>query len=218
MRSRRCLQGQPVANAGEARASSHPTELGYSASSLAASRIGAGKDAKELRKPLYCAGCPHNVSTRVPAGSRAVAGIGCHYMAQWMDRDTYTPTQMGGEGANWIGQAPFTDEGHIFVNLGDGTYFHSGILAIRAAVSAGVNVTYKLLFNDAVAMTGGQPVDGRLSVADVVAQMRAEGGCRGPGGQRRAASPPRAGGAPFRRALNSTPCSANCAQRRAARC
>ena len=170
-----CLQGQPVANGGEARASSHPTELGYSASSLAASRIGGGKDAKELRKPLYCAGCPHNVSTRVPAGSRAVAGIGCHYMAQWMDRDTYTPTQMGGEGANWIGQAPFTDEGHIFVNLGDGTYFHSGILAIRAAVSAGVNVTYKLLFNDAVAMTGGQPVDGRLSVADVVAQVRAEG-------------------------------------------
>ena len=136
-----------------------------------------GKTAKELRMPLYCAGCPHSVSTRVPDGSRAIAGIGCHYMAQWMDRDTYTPTQMGGEGANWIGQAPFTDEGHVFVNLGDGTYFHSGILAIRAAVAAGVNVTYKLLVNDAVAMTGGQPVDGPLSLADIVAQVRAEGVC-----------------------------------------
>ena len=134
-----------------------------------------GKTAKELRMPLYCAGCPHSVSTRVPNGSRAIAGIGCHYMAQWMDRDTYTPTQMGGEGANWIGQAPFTDEGHVFVNLGDGTYFHSGILAIRAAVAAGVNVTYKLLVNDAVAMTGGQPVDGPLSLADIAAQVRAEG-------------------------------------------
>ena len=134
-----------------------------------------GKLAKELRVPLYCAGCPHSVSTRVPDGSRAIAGIGCHYMAQWMDRDTYTPTQMGGEGANWIGQAPFTDERHVFVNLGDGTYFHSGILAIRAAVAAGVNVTYKLLVNDAVAMTGGQPVDGPLSLPDIVAQVRAEG-------------------------------------------
>ena len=142
------------------------------------SRNGAaagGKPAKELRLPLYCAGCPHSVSTRVPDGSRAIAGIGCHYMAQWMDRDTYTPTQMGGEGANWIGQAPFTDEDHVFVNLGDGTYFHSGILAIRAAVAAGVNVTYKLLVNDAVAMTGGQPVDGPLTLADMVAQVRAEG-------------------------------------------
>ena len=174
-----CLPGQPAADAGAnvmaSRASSHPADLAHPASALPASLNGDGKDAKELRKPLYCAGCPHNVSTRVPAGSRAVAGIGCHYMAQWMDRDTYTATQMGGEGANWIGQAPFTDEGHIFVNLGDGTYFHSGLLAIRAAVSARVNVTYKLLFNDAVAMTGGQPVDGPLSVADIVAQVRAEG-------------------------------------------
>ena len=173
-----CLQGQPAdagANVMASRASSHPADLAHPASAVAASLNGDGKDAKELRKPLYCAGCPHNVSTRVPTGSRAVAGIGCHYMAQWMDRDTYTATQMGGEGANWIGQAPFTDEGHIFVNLGDGTYFHSGILAIRAAVSAGVNVTYKLLFNDAVAMTGGQPVDGPLSVAGIVAQVRAEG-------------------------------------------
>ena len=132
-------------------------------------------DSKQSRKPLYCAGCPHSTSTRVPAGSRAVAGIGCHYMAQWMDRNTHTVTHMGAEGANWIGQAPFTRERHIFVNLGDGTYFHSGILAIRAAVAAGVNVTYKILANDAVAMTGGQPVEGRLTVANIVNQARAEG-------------------------------------------
>ena len=131
--------------------------------------------AKEARRPIYCAGCPHNTSTRVPVGSRAAAGIGCHYMAQWMDRNTATVTHMGAEGVNWIGQAPFTDEQHIFANLGDGTYFHSGILAIRAAVAAGVNITYKILVNDAVAMTGGQPVEGGLSVADVVTQVRAEG-------------------------------------------
>ena len=133
------------------------------------------QSAKETRKPLYCAGCPHNASTRVPDGSRAGAGIGCHYMAQWMDRNTFAVTHMGAEGANWLGQAPFTDERHIFVNLGDGTYFHSGILAIRAAVAAGANVTYKVLFNDAVAMTGGQSVDGELTVARVVEQVRAEG-------------------------------------------
>ena len=133
------------------------------------------KNAKEARQPLYCAGCPHNTSTRVPAGSRAAAGIGCHYMAQWMDRSTATVTHMGAEGVNWIGQAPFTDEQHIFANLGDGTYFHSGILAIRAAVAAGVNITYKILLNDAVAMTGGQPVEGGLTVEDIVAQVRAEG-------------------------------------------
>ncbi len=133
------------------------------------------ESAGSARTPLFCAGCPHNRSTRVPEGSRASAGIGCHYMAQWMDRETHTVTQMGGEGANWIGQAPFTDESHIFVNLGDGTYYHSGLLAIRAAVAAGVNVTYKILFNDAVAMTGGQPIDGPLSVADMIAQLRAEG-------------------------------------------
>ena len=132
-------------------------------------------DAKQSRKPLYCAGCPHSISTRVPTGSRASAGIGCHYMAQWMDRNTHTVTHMGAEGANWIGHAPFTDERHIFVNLGDGTYFHSGILAIRAAVAAGVNITYKILANDAVAMTGGQPVDGTLAVADIVSQVVAEG-------------------------------------------
>lgn len=127
------------------------------------------------RKPWYCSGCPHNTSTVVPHGSMAMAGIGCHYMVQWMDRDTYTFTQMGGEGATWIGQAPFTDTRHVFQNLGDGTYFHSGLLAIRAAISAGVNITYKILYNDAVAMTGGQPVDGFLSVARMTYQLRGEG-------------------------------------------
>ena len=130
--------------------------------------------ANVARQPLYCAGCPHSRSTKVPEGSRALAGIGCHYMVQWMDRNTSTFTQMGGEGVTWIGQAPFTDEEHVFVNLGDGTYFHSGVLAIRAAVAAGVNVTFKLLFNDAVAMTGGQAVEGGLTVEDVVAQVKAE--------------------------------------------
>ncbi len=127
------------------------------------------------RVPYFCSGCPHNISTLVPEGSRAVAGIGCHYMATWMDRDTDTFTHMGGEGATWIGQAPFTDTDHIFVNLGDGTYYHSGLLAIRAAVAAGVNITYKILYNDAVAMTGGQPVDGPLSVPIITNQVRAEG-------------------------------------------
>jgi len=127
------------------------------------------------RVPFYCSGCPHNTSTVVPAGSRAVAGIGCHYMVVWMDRNTSTFTQMGGEGAPWIGQAPFTDEKHIFANLGDGTYFHSGYLAIRAAVAAKVPITYKILFNDAVAMTGGQSVDGALTVPMITQQVYAEG-------------------------------------------
>ncbi|MSO69163.1 MAG: indolepyruvate ferredoxin oxidoreductase family protein [Alphaproteobacteria bacterium] len=127
------------------------------------------------RVPYFCSGCPHNTSTKVPEGSRALAGIGCHYMAQWMDRETDTYTQMGAEGATWIGQAPFTETRHIFQNLGDGTYFHSGLLAIRAAVSAKVNMTYKILFNDAVAMTGGQPMDGPLNVAMITNQLRAEG-------------------------------------------
>ncbi len=128
------------------------------------------------RKPFFCSGCPHNTSTRVPEGSRAVAGIGCHYMAVWMpDRRTETFTQMGGEGTPWIGQAPFTDEKHIFANLGDGTYFHSGLLAIRAAVAAKVNITYKILFNDAVAMTGGQATDGSLTVPEITRQVAAEG-------------------------------------------
>ena len=127
------------------------------------------------RKPWFCSGCPHNTSTVLPAGSRAYGGIGCHYMATWMDRGTVTFTQMGGEGATWLGQAPFTETKHVFQNLGDGTYFHSGLLAIRAAVAAGVNITYKILYNDAVAMTGGQPFDGSLSVSRIVEQLRAEG-------------------------------------------
>ncbi len=127
------------------------------------------------RQPHFCSGCPHNTSTKVPEGSIAFAGIGCHYMAQWMDRSTFTFTQMGGEGATWIGQAPFTSTKHVFQNLGDGTYFHSGILAIRAAIASGVNITYKILYNDAVAMTGGQPIDGSLSVEQIVYQLRGEG-------------------------------------------
>jgi indolepyruvate ferredoxin oxidoreductase len=127
------------------------------------------------RKPYFCSGCPHNTSTKVPEGSRAMAGIGCHYMAVWMDRNTQTYTQMGGEGVPWIGQAPFSETQHVFANLGDGTYFHSGILAIRASVSAGVNITYKLLYNDAVAMTGGQHLDGTLTVPQLTRQLAAEG-------------------------------------------
>ncbi len=129
-----------------------------------------------LRVPHYCSGCPHNTSTRVPEGSRALAGIGCHYMATWIyPTTTQTFSQMGGEGVAWIGQAPFTETPHVFANLGDGTYFHSGILAIRAAAAAKVNITYKILYNDAVAMTGGQPLEGALSVAQLVGQLAAEG-------------------------------------------
>ena len=127
------------------------------------------------RQPYFCSGCPHNSSTRVPEGSTAMAGIGCHYMVQWMDRATETFTQMGGEGVPWSGIAPYTEEPHRFVNLGDGTYFHSGLLAIRASVAADVNLTYKVLYNDAVAMTGGQGVDGELSPARVTHQLHAEG-------------------------------------------
>ena len=127
------------------------------------------------RKPFFCSGCPHNSSTVVPEGSRALAGIGCHYMVQTMPRSTASFTQMGGEGVSWVGQAPFTQEPHVFVNLGDGTYFHSGVLAIRQAVAAKVNITYKILFNDAVAMTGGQPVDGVLTVPLIARQLAAEG-------------------------------------------
>jgi len=127
------------------------------------------------RIPYFCSGCPHNTSTKVPEGSRATAGIGCHVMAIWMDRSTSTFTHMGGEGVPWIGQAQFTNEKHIFANLGDGTYYHSGSLAIRASVAANVNITYKILYNDAVAMTGGQPVDGPLSPSDIARQVAAEG-------------------------------------------
>ena len=134
-------------------------------------------------------GCPHNTSTRVPEGSRAVAGIGCHYMAVWMDRSTATFTQMGGEGVPWVGQAPFTNEKHIFANLGDGTYFHSGLLAIRQSIAAGVNITYKILYNDAVAMTGGQQVGERPeghSVTQIMKSVLAEGATQAGDRDRRA--------------------------------
>ncbi len=128
-----------------------------------------------LRKPYYCAGCPHNTSTKVPDGSFAMVGIGCHYMVQWMDRNSSLCTHMGGEGVPWVGAAPFSETDHIFANLGDGTYFHSGTLAIRQAVAAKVNITYKILYNDAVAMTGGQAVDGEMPVYRVAQQCIAEG-------------------------------------------
>lgn len=130
----------------------------------------------QVRTPFFCSGCPHNSSTRVPEGSRAFAGIGCHAMASLVpERRTGTYTHMGGEGANWIGQAPFSKDSHVFQNLGDGTYAHSGLMAIRAAAAAGVNITYKILYNDAVAMTGGQPAEGQFSVAQITRQVVAEG-------------------------------------------
>jgi indolepyruvate ferredoxin oxidoreductase len=138
-------------------------------------QLGGGNVVPFGRTPYFCSGCPHNTSTKVPEGSRALAGIGCHYLAQFMDRSTATFTQMGGEGVPWIGQAPFTETKHIFANLGDGTYTHSGVLAIRAAIAAKVNITYKLLFNDAVAMTGGQPSDSGLTVPVLTRQLAAEG-------------------------------------------
>lgn len=128
-----------------------------------------------VRKPYFCSGCPHSTSTRVPEGSEALGGVGCHYMATWMDRRTAGLTQMGGEGADWIGLAPYTKQPHIFQNMGEGTYFHSGYLAIRQAIAARANITYKILFNDAVAMTGGQPVDGQISVPKICQQLRGEG-------------------------------------------
>jgi indolepyruvate ferredoxin oxidoreductase len=130
------------------------------------------------RIPYFCAGCPHNSSTIVPDGARAYAGIGCHYMVQWMDRATEGFTQMGGEGANWVGEAPFSKRRHVFQNIGDGTFIHSGSLAIRAAVAAGTNVTYKLLYNDAVAMTGGQALDGGMTVQQMAQAVAAEGAKR----------------------------------------
>ncbi|MCD6680597.1 MAG: indolepyruvate ferredoxin oxidoreductase family protein [Burkholderiaceae bacterium] len=127
------------------------------------------------RIPFFCSGCPHNTSTRVPEGSRAQSGIGCHGMAMWMDRSTSGLLQMGGEGANWVAHGAFTNTPHVFQNLGDGTYFHSGSLAIRQAVAARANVTYKILHNDAVAMTGGQHPDGTVNAASIARQVRAEG-------------------------------------------
>jgi indolepyruvate ferredoxin oxidoreductase len=134
-------------------------------------------NAQELasRLPYFCSGCPHNTSTKVPEGSRAYAGIGCHYMVQWMDRSTIGATHMGGEGANWIGEAKFSTRDHVFQNLGDGTYNHSGIQAIRAALASDVNITYKILFNDAVAMTGGQGNEGGLTSQRIVAELKAMG-------------------------------------------
>ena len=137
--------------------------------------------ADAARQPWFCSGCPHNTSTQVPEGSRAMAGIGCHFMATWMDRRTIGFTQMGGEGVPWVGQEPFSTESHVFANLGDGTYFHSGLLAVRQSIAAGVNITYKILYNDAVAMTGGQQVGERPeghSVVQIAQSMRAEGAQR----------------------------------------
>ena len=127
------------------------------------------------RTPWFCSGCPHNSSTKLPEGSRAYAGIGCHYMVQWMGRETTGFTHMGGEGVNWVGEAPFSKRDHVFQNLGDGTYNHSGSLAIRAALAAGTNITYKILFNDAVAMTGGQPNEGGLTAPKIAQELVAMG-------------------------------------------
>ena len=160
----------------------HPVEqrvkerIAYLEAKEAVLNVGSTKtDPNKERIPHFCSGCPHNTSTKVPEGSRALAGIGCHYMVLWMDRKTSTFTHMGAEGVTWIGHAPFTNEQHVFQNLGDGTYFHSGLLAIRAAVAAKVNMTYKILYNDAVAMTGGQHVDGPLDPAMISRQIAAEG-------------------------------------------
>ncbi len=136
---------------------------------------GGNQPPSMVRTPYFCSGCPHNTSTKVPEGSRAGAGIGCHYMAMWMDRSTLGFTHMGAEGVNWTGQAPFVKTPHIFQNLGDGTYYHSGLLAIRAAVAAGTTITYKILYNDAVAMTGGQSHDGPLDPVMMAHQVWAEG-------------------------------------------
>ena len=134
------------------------------------------KPSKTVRSAFFCSGCPHNSSIKHPEGSRNMGGIGCHWMAVWVPELTTEPSvQMGGEGTNWIGQAPFMEDKHVFQNLGDGTYYHSGLMAIRAAVASGVNITYKILYNDAVAMTGGQAVDGKLTVSDITRQLWAEG-------------------------------------------
>ncbi|WP_293898661.1 indolepyruvate ferredoxin oxidoreductase family protein [Phenylobacterium sp.] len=141
----------------------------------AASMAAVTLSSDQQRKPFFCSGCPHNSSTRLPEGSRALAGIGCHYMASFNDPSTDLNSHMGGEGLSWVGASPFTDEKHVFVNLGDGTYNHSGSLAIRAAVAAGANMTYKLLFNDAVAMTGGQAAESGFTVPQITRQLTAEG-------------------------------------------
>src|SRR5262249_51428178 len=136
-----------------------------------------GRARVHVRTPFFCSGCPHNTSTVVPEGSIAAAGIGCHSMAIWTGR-AVAFTHMGGEGTQWIGSAPFTETPHMFQNVGDGTYYHSASLAIRAAVAAKVSITFKLLFNDAGAMTGGQPLDGPLTVPQITRQVHAEGATR----------------------------------------
>ncbi|MFY0679861.1 MAG: indolepyruvate ferredoxin oxidoreductase family protein [Thalassovita sp.] len=150
---------------------------GVKAGLSALSEARRNDNAEELasRLPYFCSGCPHNSSTKVPEGSRAYAGIGCHYMVQWMERDTVGFTHMGAEGANWIGEAPFSNLPHVFQNLGDGTYNHSGVQAIRAALASDVNITYKILFNDAVAMTGGQANEGGLTSHRIAAELKAMG-------------------------------------------
>ena len=142
-----------------------------SAASMAAVTLAADQQ----RKPFFCSGCPHNTSTRLPEGTRALAGIGCHYMASFNDPQTDLNSHMGGEGLTWVGSAPFTSEPHVFVNLGDGTYNHSGSLAIRASIAANSHVTYKLLFNDAVAMTGGQAAESGFTPAQITRQLASEG-------------------------------------------
>ncbi|MCW2240495.1 indolepyruvate ferredoxin oxidoreductase family protein [Azospirillum canadense] len=152
-----------------------PVDLGDALPYLSRATTASSPKSGPKRSPYFCSGCPHSSSTKVPEGSRALAGIGCHFMSQMMDRNTATYAQMGGEGASWIGQARYVPTKHVFQNIGDGTYFHSGLLAIRAAVASRVNITYKILFNDAVAMTGGQRHDGTLSPQTIAWQVRAEG-------------------------------------------
>ena len=150
-------------------------DLGARAARLAPQGPGMVEIAGATRTPYFCSGCPHNISTKVPEGSHALAGIGCHFMASWMDRETSSLIQMGGEGVNWVASSLFTGRDHVFQNLGEGTYYHSGSMAIRQAVAAKANITYKILFNDAVAMTGGQPVDGPISVDGIAHEVRANG-------------------------------------------
>ncbi|HQP19542.1 MAG TPA: indolepyruvate ferredoxin oxidoreductase family protein, partial [Phenylobacterium sp.] len=150
----------------------------YLARVSAASMAAVTLAAEQQRKPFFCSGCPHNTSTRLPEGSRALAGIGCHYMASFSDPSTDLNSHMGGEGLTWVGSAPFTTESHVFANLGDGTYNHSGSLAVRASIAAGSHITYKLLFNDAVAMTGGQRAESGFTPAQITRQLAAEGVAR----------------------------------------
>ena len=162
--------------AGRLRAIASDAQIESRLTALTERRIKVPEPAPIVRKPYFCSGCPHSTSVRHPEGSRASGGIGCHWMAVWTPQFATEPsTQMGGEGAHWIGQAPFVTDAHIFQNLGDGTYYHSGTAAIRAAVAAGVNITYKLLYNDAVAMTGGQPVEGKPDVPQITQQLASEG-------------------------------------------